>query len=883
MALFLLLWIFLSYDAWCQSTGVLVSGANGSPDASAIMEVRSSDQGFLLPRVALTATNSASPVSSPATSLLVYNTVTAGSGATQVTPGYYYWSGAQWVRLITADNSLTGSGTAGQVTYWSGSNSLTGNSGFTFDGTDLTLSTDGNIVMPSNTSELQFNGSTGPHGVSFVGGEAAIYYRTSPNNLLIEDALANPIFSADIDDRQVGIGIDEPVSLLHVSAGTSGDAELIIEADTDDSNESDNPFITFKQDANASNGFIGLEGTDGTRSTGTTANALVIGSEDADPDVQFITDDSVRVTVTNDGNVGIGTSGPQGKLEVIGDIWISSSSDNSLRIRPDLAAGSQYGFDDTYEHTMALVNEQGSTNQAIVIGDSNDGDATTLFGVSVNTGGASNPSTGSEAEWDKRFEILGTGTVKLNAYTTNGVLTVSGGDGTVSVATGSDLPSGSNDYIQNQLATDQAAGFRIDGNGIFNGGNVGIGLTAPSAPLHVLEGQTVLGRFEQSITSGADAKLEVVGARNACTTCEIAAIDLNDYDSNEGSGTEFTMARVFGGMAATGGQLGYLGFMTNPGSGVAEQMRISEIGNVGIGVSDPTAKLHIVGTTGGDGGWDDGGIVVKNTGSSGEAAISFNNSDAGSNYWMIGLNQSEHYDISYGTTFTNGNTKMRIETGGNVGIGTVSPNALLDVEGDFRITGEDSKVEFNTKESNNGWTLIYRDDFKTSNDGWNLYESNTSSSVASGEFQRDTPGIIGVSSFLNNYANGTNDSDNNNVFKKLFDMSGVSWTEAQITFDYFFIDSWDARERGYAGVASSLTGNPTILWVENHDNSDDTQGRIDYSFIGGSEGDQVRTAMLHVRNNVIGNGNFYLIIGSTLNEDRSNESFGIDNVEIWAR
>lgn len=74
-----------------------------TPDASAQLDVNSSNKGFLPPQVALTATNSAGPISNPATGLLVYNTATAGSSPTNVLPGYYYNAGTtgspNWVRL----------------------------------------------------------------------------------------------------------------------------------------------------------------------------------------------------------------------------------------------------------------------------------------------------------------------------------------------------------------------------------------------------------------------------------------------------------------------------------------------------------------------------------------------------------------------------------------------------------------------------------------------------------------------------------------------------------------------------------------------------------------------------------------------------------------
>jgi hypothetical protein len=74
-----------------------------TPEASAKLDVTSSNKGFLPPRISLTAINVASPVTSPANGLLVFNTATAGSGSNQVVPGYYYWNttSALWIRLAS--------------------------------------------------------------------------------------------------------------------------------------------------------------------------------------------------------------------------------------------------------------------------------------------------------------------------------------------------------------------------------------------------------------------------------------------------------------------------------------------------------------------------------------------------------------------------------------------------------------------------------------------------------------------------------------------------------------------------------------------------------------------------------------------------------------
>jgi len=51
-----------------------------------------------------------------------------------------------------------------------------------------------------------------------------------------------------ISDGKVGIGITNPTGNLHISSGTSGDCQLIIESDTDNNDENDNPRIIFRQD-----------------------------------------------------------------------------------------------------------------------------------------------------------------------------------------------------------------------------------------------------------------------------------------------------------------------------------------------------------------------------------------------------------------------------------------------------------------------------------------------------------------------------------------------------------------------------------------------------------------------------------------------------------
>lgn len=84
------------------SQNVVINTTGNPADPSAMLDVQSNNKGLLIPRIALTGTSDNTTILSPATSLLIYNTATAGSGGTAVTPGYYYWNGGAWTKLATA-------------------------------------------------------------------------------------------------------------------------------------------------------------------------------------------------------------------------------------------------------------------------------------------------------------------------------------------------------------------------------------------------------------------------------------------------------------------------------------------------------------------------------------------------------------------------------------------------------------------------------------------------------------------------------------------------------------------------------------------------------------------------------------------------------------
>jgi hypothetical protein len=143
------LFLLITFYAEAQ-TGI----GTTTPDASAKLDVSSSNKGFLPPRVALTATNSASPVTNPANGLMVFNTVTAGSSPFQVVPGYYYWDavGLKWVSLSTTVGNVQN-----QAVFRSTSNTAFSNAVSTWNSRFNNMAA-GDLTVTSNTNFALSNG-----------------------------------------------------------------------------------------------------------------------------------------------------------------------------------------------------------------------------------------------------------------------------------------------------------------------------------------------------------------------------------------------------------------------------------------------------------------------------------------------------------------------------------------------------------------------------------------------------------------------------------------------------------------------------------------------------------------------------------------------------
>jgi len=97
-AIFVVVGLLLMTTLGYSQTGI----GTTEPDPDAQLEISATNKGVLIPRIELAGTDSEAPLSSHVAGMIVYNTITAGSGSTAVVPGFYYNDGTKWVRTLGA-------------------------------------------------------------------------------------------------------------------------------------------------------------------------------------------------------------------------------------------------------------------------------------------------------------------------------------------------------------------------------------------------------------------------------------------------------------------------------------------------------------------------------------------------------------------------------------------------------------------------------------------------------------------------------------------------------------------------------------------------------------------------------------------------------------
>lgn len=196
------------------------------------LQIESNNRGLLVPRVALTSTVLAAPIGPVpiATGILIYNTATSGIGITSVTPGFYYWSGTEWIALKSA---------AGQ--NWS----LTGNSG-TSPGTQYLGTSDNQNLQIRTNATLRM--SVESDGQVIVGTGAA---------------QTNTLTTINAGPTQVGLFVNSSNSARTIRALNATNTMFVIDGGN--------------LDANGGRGVIGISANPAANATSTVMGVLGVG------------------------------------------------------------------------------------------------------------------------------------------------------------------------------------------------------------------------------------------------------------------------------------------------------------------------------------------------------------------------------------------------------------------------------------------------------------------------------------------------------------------------------------------------------------------------------------------------------------------------------
>lgn len=396
--------------------------------------------------------------------------------------------------------------------------------------------------------------------------------------------------------------------------------------------------------------------------------------------------------VTGDGGVLFTGTFGVGQIPIVGEgtrfMWYPKKA----ALRAGRTLGTEWNDSSVGNHSVAMgfmTTAEGENSTALGVGSWAAGEGSTALGQHTYAGsyaslaiGRYNIGDGHPTQWlenDPIFEIgNGTSTTPSNALTVfkNGKLSLQGSG-----------PSSASIVFDPNTAQILVGGQPLL---IPNGsGNVGIGVAVPTRKLEVRQdnsgNESILAKFTNNQKQAGSASTLEFGVFDRS-----AKIQVLRTGDNEGNDMTFLVDD------------------TGAGNVPTERMRIAESGNVGIGTATPGAKLHVHGTLG-VGSFTDyslsPGLTVSYA-DGGHGTTTFYGNRWGQNWiWMHGSSAGNTPQMYLSTwenslhlynsvTGTSGIITVKMNpvgasylNGGNVGIGTTSPQAKLDVNGDARFSG----------------------------------------------------------------------------------------------------------------------------------------------------------------------------------------------------
>jgi len=392
-----------------------------------------------------------------------------------------------------------------------------------------------------------------------------------------------------LSSGNIGIGTTNPTGKLHIDALTGGASKgLILQLSA--ANASAASRYVSIDFSNYTAGFVGQFLSTGSTYSNSginlppdsvglfaekTAGSLVLAAAGTSGDMRFNTGGyplaNERMRITSAGNVGIGTTTPLARLEVV------PTSAYSI-----LAGNFKIG------------------NVALPTADS---DAATKGYVDSFVASA----TSSISLWDGstagNIWSLNSGNVGIGTSNPNYKLHLQNGDFIVRSNNGENrfyVYGGASDDLNGEVYlydTNDTANIRINSSGdsYFNGGNLGIGTTSPGALLHISGSNSAqIATYINNNNSAGIARLYLKNDLDA-------GFMLTTYGSTYTAGTynqpnravlrsENAMANGLALVAAAGGTHFY--------SGSSEYMTLTNGGNIGIGTTTPIARLEVVPASG---------------------------------------------------------------------------------------------------------------------------------------------------------------------------------------------------------------------------------------------------------------------------------------------
>jgi hypothetical protein len=239
-------------------------------------------------------------------------------------------------------------------------------------------------------------------------------------------------------------------------------------------------------------------------------------------------------------------------------------------------------------------------------------------------------------------------------------------------------------------------------------------------------------------------------------------------------------------------------------TGKTEVLRIKQNGNVGIGTTDPNTRLHIFSS-------ETAANLLRINNGTQSLYLGVNNSAGGSYVFESGNNA-----LRFGTNDTE---RLRISSGGNIGIGTTDPLQKLDVRGNFLLAVDGTTATHITQKpyTINGGTLSWEGSagqlFSITNNltSGSIFSVNDVSGIPS--IDVDANGTIQLGPYGGNIGvgvtNPTQKLDINGALRlrgALYDVNNAAGTNGQVLTSTGTGVTWVSQGAGGGLNADTLDG-----------------------------------------------------------------------------